>query len=74
MRLDNEIVEDDVLKVLEQPLTNNGVRNAHLGNIGEGWDEWSSSRTRSKIAGISESIAGLGPQVVRRKNRMFGYE
>lgn len=73
VRLDNEIVEDDVLKVLEQPLTTDGVKNRYLGKLGDGWSEWSSAKTRIKIAGISEAIARYGPEIIRRKNRMYGY-
>jgi CobQ/CobB/MinD/ParA nucleotide binding domain len=72
VRLDDEIVEDDVLKVLEQPLTSDGVRNLHLGYPVEGWDEMSSAETRARIGRISNSIAEYGPEVIRRKNRMFG--
>jgi AAA domain len=72
VRLKDEIIEDDVLKVLEQPLTTHGVRNAYLGISGEGSDELSSTKTRAKIAGISAEIMRLGPEVIRRKNKTFG--
>ena|SRR3989344_3854841 len=72
-RLNDRIIEDDILKILEQPLTSDGILNEHLGYPSEGWPKKSSFETRKKIRKISEAIASYSPEIIRRKNKMYGY-
>jgi hypothetical protein len=70
--LDHKIIEDDVLKVLEQPLTDDGVRKDLLGYKGAEGREYSSKRTREKIERISETITDYGTRIRKLKNRRYG--
>jgi hypothetical protein len=64
---DAKVIEDDVLKVLEQPLTTDGVAREALGYDGAGM---SSKRTNEKLTAIARKIAGYGPSIAQRKSNI----
>jgi len=67
--LQNFIAEDEILKVLEQPLTNEGIEQWVI--AGGRNKEPSSSITRDKIAGLGEEIILFGDEALRRKSSYF---
>ena len=71
-RLDAELIEDDVLKVLDQPLDDDGVLNELLGYPRDEANLLSSTQTQKKIAEIAESIVEYGQSIARRKNMAAG--
>ncbi len=67
------IGEDDLLKILEQPITNaKGVRNAVLGYPEIGWPASSSAGTMDRITAIANLLGQHGPEIAREKKRRYG--
>ena len=63
VKLKEDIIEDDILKILEQPLTNQGISKRILGYDSDP-EEKSSIRTRQKIRAIVEELRGFGEEVI----------
>lgn len=67
--MEDAILEDDILKVLEQPLTNGqGVHRSVLKQVFASGNEWTSVKTEAKLMAIAQRIASYGPGIAQRKS------
>jgi MinD-like ATPase involved in chromosome partitioning or flagellar assembly len=65
VKLREPLVEDDILKILEQPLVSTGIRRSLLG-YSDRADQDSSQKTREKIQSIALEIINFGDQVLEK--------